>query len=469
MLPESEAQFTEHVGKHSTLWYEYYKDAYTYLEENGVDLETLKFENARLQSRVLELEEQDRNSSTRVSQLQAIVDYQESQTQKLQAQHQDQINAALRKTVEAEMAKEKALTIAQPAVQTPRSSPRPTPNTETVVDPTTGTFTPAAAAPSESTRQSEKLPNPDRFNGDRKDLRRFTSQIHEKMNVNRDRFPTSQSRMAYVTNRLSGNPYNQVLPHIEKGICKLRDYDEILQLLERAYGDPNRINNARSELFRYRQTNKEFSVFLAEFQRLGLEAEMTHESLSTLLEQAVSKELRSMLVHSPPPTRDYPALCAFLQELDNRRQYYDQPPPVTRSYATTVSHKAPVAKETTTTRREYVPQGEPMDLSTQYRFRRDSQSDKATGNCFRCHKPGHRIRECPLPDTRSPRSPEPARRLAEVHTRLASPPRSPAPTRTFSPPSPRSSTIHHPVPFRTVSPNQFASLSPPSGNGIRLD
>ena len=55
----------------------------------------------------------------------------------------------------------------------------------------------------------------------------------------------------------------------------------------------------------YRQTNKDFSVFLAEFQRLGLEAEMTDKSLATLLEQAVSKELKGMLVN----TRTLP--CSF--------------------------------------------------------------------------------------------------------------------------------------------------------------
>ena len=39
-------------------------------------------------------------------------------------------------------------------------------------------------------RLSERLPDPDKFKGDRKDLRRFVSQIHKKMNINHDRFLT---------------------------------------------------------------------------------------------------------------------------------------------------------------------------------------------------------------------------------------------------------------------------------------
>jgi hypothetical protein len=142
------------------------------------------------------------------------------------------------------------------------------------------------------------------------------------MIVNQDRFPTPLSRMSYVTSRLSGTPYSQILPYIRNGVYQLDDYPEVLKILERAYGDPNRVQNTRSELFRFKQTNKEFAAFFAEFQRLGLEAEMNDESLATLLEQAISNELRGMLLHNPPTSRQYLDLAAHLQELENRRRYY---------------------------------------------------------------------------------------------------------------------------------------------------
>jgi hypothetical protein len=49
---------------------------------------------------------------------------------------------------------------------------------------------------------------------------------------------------------------------------------------------------------------------------------MNHESLATLLEQAVSNELQGMLLHNPPTSRSYLELAAYLQELENRRRYY---------------------------------------------------------------------------------------------------------------------------------------------------
>jgi len=85
------------------------------------------------------------------------------------------------------------------------------------------------------------------------------------MIINQDRFPTPQSRIAYVTNRLTGTPYSQILLYIRDRVCQLTDYSQVLQILERAYGDPNRVQNTRSELFCFKQTNKEFAAFFAEF------------------------------------------------------------------------------------------------------------------------------------------------------------------------------------------------------------
>jgi hypothetical protein len=156
------------------------------------------------------------------------------------------------------------------------------------------------------------------------------------MNVNVDCFPTPQSRMAYMNNRLKGAPYAQILPYIRKGICTLNDYQDILDILERTFSDPNRVNNARNELFSLRQTNKEFGTFFAEFQRLALEGQMPEETLSTLLEQAISHELQSMLMHNQPPSQEYHQFARFLQELENRRrQYTTNQPPVIKTYAVT--------------------------------------------------------------------------------------------------------------------------------------
>ena len=108
------------------------------------------------------------------------------------------------------------------------------------------------------------------------------------------------------------------------------DYTGILEILERAYDDPNKVYNARQKLYGYKQTNKDFSTFIAEFQRLALEGDMTDESLTPLLEQSISSELRTIIKYRPPPNRnDFYELRKHLQVLKHDDQFYSTPRPQT--------------------------------------------------------------------------------------------------------------------------------------------
>lgn len=49
---------------------------------------------------------------------------------------------------------------------------------------------------------------------------------------------------------------------------------------------------------------------------------MLEDALPTLLEQAINRELRAMLMHHEPPSRNFLTLATFLQDLENRRRQY---------------------------------------------------------------------------------------------------------------------------------------------------
>jgi hypothetical protein len=190
--------------------------------------------------------------------------------------------------------------------------PTPEPVAKKPADPAVGVPPSVAPLSSKASRLSECLPDPEKFEGNQKDLCHFISQIHEKMNVNCNHFLSAQSHITYVTNCLKGPPYAQILPYIYRGICQLTNYEEILDILDCAFGDPNQVNNTCNDLFCLQQTNKDFGVFFAEFQHLALEGEMPEETLPTLLEQAINHKLHSMLMHNKPSSQKYHKFAAFL-------------------------------------------------------------------------------------------------------------------------------------------------------------
>lgn len=296
-----------------------------------------------------------------------------------------------------------ALAAATPVVNTPASIPTTALPAEAVPAATTAETPPAPTQSSASSRLSERLPDPAIFEGNRKDFRRFQAKIYQKLKTNADRFPTARERMSYVTNRLEGEAYAQILPFILEGECQLTDYPDVLRVLERAYGDPNRINNARKDLFRLKQQNKEFAAFYAEFQRLALEGQVSEDSQITALESALSRELRSQLTNVDAPDDDIHQFAAFLQKLENKRRYYNDIPDTrpTRPTPTTttnrpMSTRAPVV---TTTTQMTTPDPNAMDLSSARRPQTGYQPSgrKERGECYRCGSAQHRVANCSVP------------------------------------------------------------------------
>lgn len=122
-------------------------------------------------------------------------------------------------------------------------------------------------------------------------------------------------------NRLSGLAYQQIRLYIRLGVLQLPDYEQILEILEKAFSDPNWSSRATQKLQEIRQANREFNVFYAEFQRLALDSGLDEISLVPILERAISRELKQLLITSRPNGNDIHSLANHLQDLDTCNCY----------------------------------------------------------------------------------------------------------------------------------------------------
>lgn len=362
------------------------------------------------------------------------------------------LEAAQRKHTQLEIEKARLLDAATPAVRTPPTEPAACPADATVATAPRAS-TPTPVTNTGSAHLSEKLPDPKEFDGTRGDLRRFTQQVYAKMTANADRFPTATARLTYVAGRLTGKAYELVLPKTCYGIPQFVDYPALLEYLERAFGDPDRVQNAQNKLYSLRQRNLDFSVYFSEFQRLALEGEMTEDALTPLLFQGISRELQDMLLHNPSPTRKFLDYANHLQTLDNRYRQHQQQVSRNRNATQTPSAAArasPNQPKTTPSSpisvRPATPTalGDPMDLSSQ----RQGHGRKERRECYRCGSKAHFVANCPEPDKRPPRL-QGLRSSSPIQSPLAR--------------SPTRSVVRSPDRGRSTSPAQS------SVNGVSLN
>ncbi|KAG7410875.1 hypothetical protein Forpe1208_v009659 [Fusarium oxysporum f. sp. rapae] len=220
--------------------------------------------------------------------------------------------------------------------------------------------------------------------------------------------------MAYVNSRLNDESYKLIQPYIRHGTCRLPDYYDILDILHKAYGDPNEARTARRKLDTIRQRDRDFATFYAEFQCLSLDSGLDDNALAPFLEKAISGELYDMLLTNPPTDYNYHTLVTHFQNLDIRLQEhregnrlrfpFKKPAQGPGKVVTPLRQEARKIKSSSPRRGRSPPEnrqpaGDPMDLSQQRRYNRPNYR-RENNQCFRCGSSNHYLRDCPEPDTR---------------------------------------------------------------------
>jgi len=98
--------------------------------------------------------------------------------------------------------------------------------------------------------RGQKFPDSPDFSGsDRTQLRGWIAQLWMIIRHKPNSFPDEQSKITYAFNRVSGLALHQILPQVrEDGEIDLGDLTAFIQLLEAAFGDPDRVATAEQNM-----------------------------------------------------------------------------------------------------------------------------------------------------------------------------------------------------------------------------
>jgi hypothetical protein len=177
----------------------------------------------------------------------------------------------------------------------------------------------APPAPQQQEDRGQKFPDsPDFSVSDRTQLRGWIAQLRMVIRHTPSRFPDKQAKMRYAFNRLSGLALKQILPHLrDNGEVGLEDLPAFIQLLEAAFGDPDRVATAERNMREIKQRNREFSLYYAEFQVIAADLDWNPSALRNALRSALSEEMKDSFIHADMPD-DLPAFITLCQKRDNQ-------------------------------------------------------------------------------------------------------------------------------------------------------
>jgi len=192
------------------------------------------------------------------------------------------------------------------------------------------------------------------------------------------------------------------LPHVrEDGTIGLEDLPAFIQLLEAAFGDPDRVAAAKRTMWEIKQKNREFSQYYAEFLVIAADLDWNPSALRNALRMGLSEEMKDSFTYSDMP-EELPAFVTVCQKRDNhiRQRRVEKAVQNNRSgigFASSRPRPTPKAPETAPAGTVAGYSGPaPMDLSAgKRRISAEERAKRfANGRCLYCGGFNHRAAEC---------------------------------------------------------------------------
>jgi hypothetical protein len=269
------------------------------------------------------------------------------------------------------------------------------------------------------------MPDPDKFNGDSKDLNRWLSEMSDKLTVDAPCFGCDDQIMViYTKNRLTGTAFDTITLLFHNGKTPFGIPEELLDYVKKLFGDPDREANAWDELESLQMRNRSFQEYYTDFRRIVADIpELSNKEQIRRLEKGLSKEMKIAMVHGDEEDTKIDRFAKRCRRVYRRMTKARPSGPSYNNASTnqdrTSARSTSLSTSTTTSTARSVSavprqqqSSSPTILNRAFddpRFPRQVPAAKRferqqAGHCLRCDKPGHGWRDCPhlLSESKAP-------------------------------------------------------------------
>lgn len=237
------------------------------------------------------------------------------------------------------------------------------------------------------------------FTGQKKDFYAWKDTILLKLNSNSDHFPDERSKLGYIYSQMNLISKTHIQIWVKDGIILFDSVNQMINVLDTIFGDPNRVRDAVNRMHANFQRNQAFSSWIVEIRRDAAIAGYDSNSrpLRDLIFYNMSLELKKALVHERDiDNLNFDEAIARLQDIDNRQRA------IFNLVSKSNDRKAQFSRSLSTPMPNLALKGDPMDLSlvdTQRRgplSREEKDRRRRLGLCIYCGEKGHLLNYCPV-------------------------------------------------------------------------
>lgn len=175
----------------------------------------------------------------------------------------------------------------------------------------------------DSRKKSAKAPDPDKYDGERENLRAFVFDLKYKLRNNSDWYANEQEMVAYSVGRLEKVARKRILPLVESpNSPQITTMPMFYEALETTCGDPDRKATAQRYIQTLKQANRPFIQYLADFEANVYDTGFDEDNQRFYLKEGLSSELRQLLIPTQAHTLSFAELKKLCQRMDNEQRQF---------------------------------------------------------------------------------------------------------------------------------------------------
>jgi hypothetical protein len=153
-------------------------------------------------------------------------------------------------------------------------------------------------APQAATKR-RRQPDPDMFDGTRKQYQVFHQQLTAKVDNDKDDFGSHKRACDYAFARLKGTAATLTLPYMNKmRASDSWDFDKLLGFFDQMFGDPHKAERARDKLWSMSQGKKNIRNYVMDFQEQLLlsNSSLDEDTKMMIFRKGLSHKLQDKLI-----------------------------------------------------------------------------------------------------------------------------------------------------------------------------